>query len=256
MIGEYVKSIGIEVECYITSANFRKWNQWISKHNKNEAAQNMKVTGDTSFSSGCPSGHLTKEITYWATNKKDLDIATKFLFKNCGVRTSVSCGGHVHFKCQLPGSTQGDLDTLSFFSLSRVYKKFTLEFTKYAKANGEKYIRRLTNTTCTPIKYNSKKVAESVEGNSSRYVLMNFASFFDGEIIPRRTIEIRGFPGADSADEQIRNYTWLADTINKIIKQYNKKLVCSYHITNLKSIEKTKEYTIDEIQKEVDALVI
>ena len=253
MIGKFVSSVGVEIECGITPANLRKWDAWVQRNSQtNKAAAHYVMTGDTSFGdySWSADGILAREITFWSDDIDDLKKAITYLFSECNVKTTYKCGGHIHFRAKLPDTAESEYQLMSFYSSSRVYKALISEMKKHFMEKGSKYSNRLKNSYCKPDSWGRRDIINKIHGGGSRYSFINFLSLWDSQ----RTIEVRGFPAADTASEEIENVEYLIKLVNSVTEKFcNRKPLFTAEVLKIVPTEIADEgMTFEEKVKDIE----
>lgn len=230
MISKVVESIGIELECGITTKGA---NRLVDRFSKWPIGANLNIGSDISVKVNRNPGLSildNREIRFYSDKWVDIKHFLKWAYEY-GAKTDSSCGFHLHV----------EFVNHEFTLLSLAEKKFVSDFlheylvTFSSFEQHEKYLSRLSN------KYSKRNTESSAtlkrivfDGDwSDRRVAVNFSSVnkHKRQIVTKTgrstmmlgTLEFRVFPNQNSAEEAITTVTWLVDVLDKLVPKYTSR---------------------------------
>lgn len=220
MFSKTLESIGVEVECGISTQKLATLTRKYSPTGRFEPGRDMSVRVFSPHSSSV-NWISDEEMRYWTVSQTDLENFFKEVFANnstLGAITNSSCGMHVHLRM--------NPNLMWQWSYSVTVRKFISSYRKRF-ANNSKYMSRLRNHY-SKANYNIKDAIDQITNNyknSSRYHAVNLNAY---TIAPSRgTMEIRILPGANSATEAMEMINWLIKTVDDINTHPDKTLIFS-----------------------------
>ncbi|MGI0059734.1 MAG: hypothetical protein ACREBJ_08185 [Nitrosotalea sp.] len=203
-----VHSLGVELECGITNANF---NKLVKEYEKDS---HFNHGGDGTIDCGGMTGEChSHEMRYWDTSENKFKKLFDFLkaaYDVYEVQTNSSCGFHMHLVFE------DNNNGVAIFSYEKAQEMF-FEMYKKKYLNGSKsstYLGRLDNQY-SKAKYKYDDVISQLNGNGSKYYAFNL-----GAKREHGTIELRLFPHQDTSEEAISSVSWTIESINKVLESF------------------------------------
>jgi hypothetical protein len=223
-ITKNITSIGIELEGGINKLDLEKLKYYIEK---NELTKNFSFGSDGSV---CVKNkyYPDAEIKFWHNDLNVFLNFLKYVFCECNFEQNNTCGNHVHFKFF------DNRRAISIFSFRKTWKKFILEYKKFARSLNDKnltdkYLARLKNKYCLA-KYETNVVIAQLttfDKDKNRYRAINLNSYNI-----HNTLEIRILPHFNSYEEAEKAILWLIETVDKIYSM-QKSVLFSKKIINI-----------------------
>ena len=219
MINQYIKSIGIELECgaeldfihYLKRSYNIKISADASVCVENSDYSNYSANNIPKYTHGV--WVYNAEIKYHSSDYNRLRQFVKDAINESYLWQNSSCGNHIHIKF-----TRNYYLT-HLFTYNNI-RRFITMYAQYAttRADIDKYLSRLGNSYCKEI-----KSIEDVLNNCSydRYYAVNIQC--NKKHKRSSFLEFRLFPYVESSDEYLSNLEFLVSAVTKILQGTPKK---------------------------------
>lgn len=212
-IAPFIRSVGIELECELSSDALDRLNQ----ANGDYYSGNPRIEVNDDCSIEARVEDTTAEVTFWSTDLKEIERFLKTMYRDLGVKTNDTCGFHVHIK---------PIRNPRLFATETYWEGFIRAYRAYALRYGEKYRKRLTCGWCDLPDYDEEAVQAIYKGDGDYFdnhedkwkfsgrLGINLYSLQDHSF---GTVEHRILPAQDNEREAMRSLRWLTRTSSRLL---------------------------------------